>query len=105
MNTNPSFINKGLDVSPINMPIAGSKGKIYSFPTLDEQTYKGLPGMISDVLPDDFGNHLIDRWLKLNGIVKSDFSPLDRLTYIGSRGMGALEFEPAKNWGMTNLLN
>ncbi|MEC3965135.1 type II toxin-antitoxin system HipA family toxin [Flagellimonas halotolerans] len=95
----PSFINKGLDVSPINMPFAGSKDKIYSFPTLDEQTYKGLPGMISDVLPDDFGNHLINRWLKLNGIVKSDFSPLDRLSYIGSRGMGALEFEPAKKLG------
>jgi len=55
--------------------------------------------MISDVLPDDFGNHLIDRWLKLNGIRKSDFSPLDRLTYIGTRGMGALEFEPAKKLG------
>ncbi|MHA7830158.1 MAG: type II toxin-antitoxin system HipA family toxin [Flagellimonas sp.] len=95
----PSFIDKGLDVSPIHMPIAGSNGKIYSFPSLDEQTYKGLPGMISDVLPDDFGNHLIDRWLKLNGIRKSEFSPLDRLAYIGTRGMGALEFEPAKKLG------
>ncbi|WP_127139179.1 type II toxin-antitoxin system HipA family toxin [Flagellimonas oceanensis] len=95
----PSFLSKALNVSPIHMPISGSKGKIYNFPSLDEQTYKGLPGMISDVLPDDFGNHLIDRWLKLNGIRKSDFSPLDRLTYIGTRGMGALEFEPAKKLG------
>tara|TARA_B100000949_G_scaffold165614_1_gene146152 strand:- start:17202 stop:18488 length:1287 start_codon:yes stop_codon:yes gene_type:complete len=95
----PSFLSKALNVSPIHMPISGSKGKIYNFPSLDEQTYKGLPGMISDMLPDDFGNHLIDRWLKLNGIRKSDFSPLDRLTYIGTRGMGALEFEPAKKLG------
>ncbi|MEQ5790697.1 type II toxin-antitoxin system HipA family toxin [Muricauda sp. NFXS6] len=95
----PGFISKGLNVSPIHMPISGSKAKIYNFPSLDEQTYKGLPGMISDVLPDDFGNNLIDRWLKLNGIKKTDFSPLDRLTYIGTRGMGALEFEPAKKLG------
>lgn len=95
----PGFISKELNVSPIHMPISSSKAKIYNFPSLDEQTYKGLPGMISDVLPDDFGNHLIDRWLKLNGIKKTDFSPLDRLTYIGTRGMGALEFEPAKKLG------
>ena len=95
----PKFFDKGLDVSPIHMGIATSKNKIYSFPSLNEETYKGLPGMLSDVLPDDFGNRLIDRWLKLNGINKADFSPLDRLTYIGSRGMGALEFEPARKLG------
>ena len=95
----PKFFDKGLDVSPIHMGIATSKNKIYSFPSLNEEAYKGLPGMLSDVLPDDFGNRLIDRWLKLNGINKADFSPLDRLTYIGSRGMGALEFEPAQKLG------
>ncbi|MEL7269609.1 MAG: HipA N-terminal domain-containing protein [Bacteroidota bacterium] len=71
----PNFLDKDLDVSPINMGIATSKNKIYSFPSLKEETYKGLPGMLSDVLPDDFGNRLIDRWLKLNGINKADFSP------------------------------
>ena len=95
----PNFLDKGLDVSPIHMRIATAKNKIYSFPSLNEETYKGLPGMLSDVLPDDFGNRLIDRWLKLNGINKADFSPLDRLTYIGTRGMGALEFEPARKLG------
>ncbi len=95
----PKFLDKGLDVSPIHMDIATSKNKIYSFPSLNEETYKGLPGMLSDVLPDDFGNRLIDRWLKLNGINKADFSPLDRLTYIGTRGMGALEFELARKLG------
>jgi len=93
----PSFLSKGLDVSPVHMPVTSSVGKIYSFPNLNEDTFKGLPGMLSDVLPDDFGNRLIDQWLVLNNIPKSDFTPLDRLCYIGSRGMGALEFQPAKH--------
>ncbi|MBQ0736516.1 type II toxin-antitoxin system HipA family toxin [Aquimarina celericrescens] len=95
----PSFLNKNLDVSPIHMPIRSSDRKIYSFPNLNQETFKGLPGMLSDVLPDDFGNRLIDQWLVLNNIPKSEFTPLDRLCYIGTRGMGALEFQPAKNIG------
>ncbi|MGB5370240.1 MAG: type II toxin-antitoxin system HipA family toxin [Flavobacteriaceae bacterium] len=93
------FLSQQLDVSPLHMPIKSSKGKIYNFPSLNEETYKGLPGMLSDVLPDDFGNTLIDQWLVLNSIKRSDFSPLDRLLYIGKRGMGALEFEPARKLG------
>ncbi len=93
----PSFLNKNLDVSPIHMPIRSSDRKIYSFPNLNQDTYKGLPGMLSDVLPDDFGNRLINQWLVLNNIPRSEFTPLDRLCYIGTRGMGALEFQPAKN--------
>ncbi len=94
-----SFLNKDLDVSPIHMPIRTSAKKIYNFPNLNEDTYRGLPGMLSDVLPDDFGNRLINQWLVLHNIPKSDFTPLDRLCYIGTRGMGALEFQPAKNIG------
>ncbi len=60
-----SFLNKNLDVSPIHMPIRSSVKKIYSFPNLNQETYRGLPGMLSDVLPDDFGNRLIDQWLAL----------------------------------------
>jgi serine/threonine-protein kinase HipA len=95
----PSFLNKNQDVSPIHMPIRSSAKKIYSFPNLNQDTYRGLPGMLSDVLPDDFGNRLIDQWLALNNIPKSKFTPLDRLCYIGTRGMGALEFQPAKHIG------
>ncbi|MDY8136169.1 type II toxin-antitoxin system HipA family toxin [Aquimarina sp. 2201CG5-10] len=95
----PEFLKKGLDVSPVHMPIQNAARKIYSFPNLNENTYRGLPGMLSDVLPDDFGNRLIDQWLILNDIPKSEFTPLDRLCYIGSRGMGALEFQPAKDVG------
>jgi len=99
----PEFLKSGLDVSPIHMPATKSQGKIYSFPNLSEDTYKGLPGMLSDVLPDDFGNRLINQWLALHKIPKSDFTPLDRLCYIGNRGMGALEFEPARKIGITNI--
>lgn len=90
------FLKTPWDVSPIHMPLARSRGRIYNFPLLNEETYRGLPGMLSDVLPDDFGNRLIDQWLYLNKIDKADFSPLDRLCYIGKRGMGALEFKPSK---------
>ncbi|WP_108867314.1 type II toxin-antitoxin system HipA family toxin [Aquimarina aquimarini] len=98
-----SFLSKNLDVSPIHMPIRSSVKKIYSFPRINEDTYKGLPGMLSDVLPDDFGNRLIDQWLVLNNIPKSKFTPLDRLCYIGTRGMGALEFQPAKRIGQVQV--
>lgn len=91
------FLKNNWDVSPIHMPIKTSKKRIYSFPRLNQDTYKGLPGMLSDVLPDDFGNRLIDQWLLLNNIPKAQFTPLDRLCYIGTRGMGALEFQPAKS--------
>ncbi|WP_298539838.1 type II toxin-antitoxin system HipA family toxin [uncultured Aquimarina sp.] len=93
------FLRSNLDVSPIHMPILNAEKRIYSFPRLNEDTYKGLPGMLSDVLPDDFGNRLIDQWLLLNDIPKAQFTPLDRLCYIGTRGMGALEFQPARNIG------
>jgi serine/threonine-protein kinase HipA len=89
-----SFLSSGWDVSPIHMPLS-NRGRIYSFPNLNEQTYKGLPGLLADVLPDDFGNKLIDNWLELNKIKRTEFTPLDRLCYIGSRGMGAIEFEPS----------
>ncbi|MFD2562253.1 type II toxin-antitoxin system HipA family toxin [Aquimarina rubra] len=93
------FLKNNWDVSPIHMPIRNSEKRIYSFPRLNEDTFKGLPGMLSDVLPDDFGNRLIDQWLLLNNIPKAQFTPLDRLCYIGTRGMGALEFQPARNIG------
>jgi len=93
----PDFLANGLDVSPIHMPILNAEKHIYNFPRLHEDTFKGLPGMLSDVLPDDFGNRLIDQWLLLNNIPKNQFTPLDRLCYIGTRGMGALEFQPARN--------
>lgn len=90
----PDFIQHGLDLSPIQMPI-DSGGRIFSFPGLNRETYKGLPGLLADSLPDKFGNAIIDAWLARQGRTPGDFSPIERLCYTGNRGMGALEFEPS----------
>lgn len=88
----PGFLQAPVDLAPLMMPRAK---RIYSFPELDRQSFKGLPGMLADALPDKFGNLLIDRWLEQQGRNKSSFSPVERLCYMGERGMGALEFRPA----------
>jgi serine/threonine-protein kinase HipA len=91
-----SFIQKKIDLSPIQIPMENllRGDKIYSFPELKRKTFKGLPGLIADSLPDDYGNSVIDEWF-LSKKIPIDVNPLVRLCYIGKRGMGALEFEPA----------
>jgi len=88
----PSFLKNGYDLSPVTMPLSG---RSFMFDSLNRETYHGLPGLLADSLPDDYGNTLIDIWLSGNNIPKSEFTPLDRLCYIGKRGMGALEYRPA----------
>lgn len=88
----PAFINSGIELSPLQMPLAT---RIYSFPQLDYQTFKGLPGLIADSLPDDFGNAVLNAWAAAQGRSPNDITPLQRLQYTGKRGMGALEFAPA----------
>jgi len=96
----PDFIKKGWDISPIKMPISNGS-VIYSFPELrkgradTEDTFKGLPGLLSDALPDRYGNRLIDIWLAQQGRPANSMNPVEKLCFIGTRGMGALEFEPA----------
>ena len=69
--------------------------RIYRFPELRRTSFQGLPGLLADSLPDDFGNAVIDQWLIREGRDKADFSPIERLCYIGQRGMGALEYRPS----------
>jgi serine/threonine-protein kinase HipA len=92
-----SFIKTGLDLSPVRMPLEElQKGnRIFSFPGLSKQTYHGLPGLLADSLPDRFGNEVINAWLARQGRTPESMNPVERLCYIGKRGMGALEFEPA----------
>ncbi len=92
----PSFLRDGFDISPITMP---RRAGIFSFPALNRKTYNGLPGLLADSLPDRFGNALIDIWLSRQGRAKEDFSPVERLCYIGTRGIGALEFRPPLSGG------
>ena len=91
----PAFVQTGLDVAPLKMPLTGGAATVYSFPALNPDTYHGLPGLLADSLPDRFGNQLINTWLATQGRAPADFSPVERLCYIANRGMGALEFEPA----------
>ena len=93
----PGFLKKRWDLSPITMSIDDVSGNssIFSFPNLNKETYKGLPGMLADSLPDKYGNKLIEEWLARNGRAVTSFNPVERLCYTGKRGMGALEYEPA----------
>lgn len=91
-----SFLKNDLDLAPLKMPISEAKNgkRIFSFSNMNKETYKGLPGLLADSLPDRFGNRLIDVWLAQQGRSSESFNPVERLCYIGKRGMGALEYEP-----------
>ena len=88
----PEFSRSGIEVAPLTMPL---RSGVYDFPALNHDTFKGLPGMLADSLPDKFGNALINRWLAEQGRTTDSFDPVERLCYTGRRGMGALEFEPS----------
>ncbi len=91
-----SFIRNNWDISPLKMPAPGSSGKIYSFPEMrNSQSFKGLPGLLADMLPDRYGNALINAWLARRGRPQNSMNPVELLCFIGKRGMGALEIEPA----------
>jgi len=89
----PAFLASGIELAPITMPLSR---RIYQFPSLPEVSFHGLPGLLADSLPDKFGNALIDAWLATQGRQPESFNAVERLCYIGVRGMGALEFAPAK---------
>jgi len=91
----PRFVASGIELAPLTMPLAAAR-EPFVFTDLPELTYKRLPAMLADALPDDFGNSLIDAWMASKGVAKSAITPLDRLAYMGKRGMGALEFKPSR---------
>jgi serine/threonine-protein kinase HipA len=96
----PAFLRKGWDIAPLKMPVGAANGRIFSFNELREnQTFKGLPGLLADVLPDRYGNTLINTWLARVGRPADSMNPVEMLCFIGQRGMGALEFEPVEPKG------
>ena len=88
----PEFARSGIELSPLTMPLSE---RVYEFPALARNTFHGLPGLLADSLPDQFGNALIDAWLATQGRTPESFNAVERLCYTGTRGMGALEFAPA----------
>lgn len=97
----PVFTQTGWELAPLKMPLLQSN-RIFSFPELrksrtsDLDAFKGLPGLLADALPDKYGNQLINVWLAQSGRPQNSMNPIEQLCFIGERGMGALEFEPAQ---------
>lgn len=87
----PAFVRSGIEVAPITMPLGPG---VFRFPELAYQTFRGLPGMIADSLPDRFGNLVLEAWLRRSGRSRDTFTPVEQLLYTGARGMGALEYRP-----------
>ena len=93
----PEFIRSGIEVAPLAMPLAE---RIYTFPQLPRPAFQGLPGLLADSLPDRFGHALIDAWLASQGRSPESFNAIERLCFVGARGMGALEYAPAVRAGL-----
>lgn len=87
------FLGSGIEISPLKMPVSNLT---YTFPTLPEQTFHGLPGMVADSLPDRFGTIVINHYLESQGRTADSLSIIEKLCYTGKRGMGALEYEPSQ---------
>jgi serine/threonine-protein kinase HipA len=87
----PDFLASGIEVAPLMMPLGAGR---FAFPDLPRETFKGMPGLLADSLPDKFGNLLIDQWLARQGRTPQSFDPVERLCYLGKRAMGAMEFQP-----------
>ncbi|MDT8413283.1 MAG: type II toxin-antitoxin system HipA family toxin [Vicingaceae bacterium] len=84
------FLKLGLDISPFKLPLNNELHKA------DQHLFDGLFGVFNDSLPDGWGRLLLDRKLFSEGILPTEISPLDRLAYIGNKGMGALIYRPEK---------
>ena len=89
----PGFLRSGIELSPIAMPL---RAEPYAFPGLARDAFHGLPGLLADALPDRYGTQVVDAWLARRGRRPESFSIVERLSYQGARGMGALEFLPAR---------
>jgi serine/threonine-protein kinase HipA len=88
----PAFVRSGIEVAPARMPL---RAQPYTFPGLPEDAFRGVPGLLADSLPDRWGTALVNAWLAAQGREESSFDVVQRLCYVGTRGVGALEFQPA----------
>jgi serine/threonine-protein kinase HipA len=89
----PAFVRSGIEIAPIRMPL---RAEPYRFAGLPQDAFRGLPGLLADSLPDGWGTALVNAWLASQGRTESGFDVIERLCYVGTRGVGALEFQPAQ---------
>lgn len=89
------FVRGGYDIAPLRAPLNGivAKSGMPVYPE-DDKAFGGLPSFIADSLPDHWGNTVFREWARERNISQRNLTALDRLAYIGRRGMGALEFVP-----------
>ena len=96
----PAFLGAGLDIAPLTMPLNAERNlKQLPWAGNKDKLYQGLPPLIADSLPDKWGNSLFISWLRSAGIPLRNVTPVDHLSFIGSRAMGALAYEPAQELG------
>jgi serine/threonine-protein kinase HipA len=91
----PAFAKTGIELAPLAMPLLRAR-EPFVFTQLPEGTFRRLPAILADALPDQFGNALVDAWMAREGLARDQITPLDRLAYMNKRGLGALEFRPAR---------
>lgn len=91
-----AFLKQELDIAPLTMPVFAerSQKQLVWFGN-EDKLYRGLHPIFADSLPDKWGSTLFVAWMKANDIKTKSITPLDHLCFIGSRAMGALEYEPA----------
>ena len=94
-NYHPDFIKKGQEIAPLTASVKGPVAKGMPILGNKEKIYQGLPPFLADSLPDRWGNMVFDQWAAQNHISKRGLTPVDKLSFIGKRGMGAFEFIPA----------
>mgnify|MGYP001543831744 FL=1 len=94
-NYHPDFVKKGLEIAPLTASVKGGAAKGMPISGNKDKLYQGLPPFLADSLPDRWGNMVFDRWAAQNRIPKRMLTPVDKLSFIGKRGMGAFEFVPA----------
>ena len=86
-------LNNIPDIAPL---LSSAKNRNALLPIYGDERplYQGLPPFIADSLPDSWGNTLFDKWVKDNKIPRNKVTPLYKLMFIGTRGMGAMEYDP-----------
>lgn len=102
-NYNPEFLEGQLDVAPIVASVHSPAARRTIFGE-SGRLYQKLPSFIADSLPDSWGNHLFEQW-KRSSKTAGAVTVLEKLAFIGSRGMGAFEFEPAFERGLSYDVN
>ena len=92
----PDFLKGGLDIAPLSASIKEPRNRLPIYGLANDDVFCGLPAFIADSLPGRWGNAVFDAWAAENRVRTSEITPVDKLSFIGKRGMGALEFEPAQ---------